>query len=198
VKATATVNVNATPPSITSPSHPTQRTWNGSNALYFQWTNPQDDSNFTGYYYVLDHFGDTVPPPTMNNFTTNKQVLLANTPSGIWVFHLLNRDTRGATTKAARHYIVYVGAEPAKENLSGSVFDGSNNNAPLSGVTITVNRGLFNATTASNGTYTFGGNLYVGQWEVTASKPGYTPVRRTVNLQAGMPLNENFTLMAAP
>lgn len=196
VKATATVNVNTTPPNISSPSHPTQRAWNGNNALYFQWTNPQADENYTGYYYVLDNYGDTVPPATMNNFTTNKQVLLANTPNGIWVFHLLNRDTRGATTKAARHYIVYVGAAPMQENLSGSVFDGSNNNAPLSGVTI--NRGLFNATTASNGTYTFGGNLYVGQWEVTASKAGYTPVRRTVTLAAGMPLNENFTLMAAP
>jgi len=78
------------------------------------------------------------------------------------------------------------------------VFDASNNNAPLAGVTITINRGLFNQTSTAAGTYTFGGQLYVGQWEVTASKTGYTPQKKTVNLVAGTPLNENFTLTLAP
>ena len=198
VKATAKANINTVPPSIASPSHPAQRTWNGSNALALNWTNPRADSNFTGYYSVLDTFADTLPPTTQANFTTNKQVILANVPNGIWVFHLLNRDTRGATTKVGAHYVVYVGAEPVKENLSGSVFDGSANNAPISGATITINRGLFGASSAANGTYTFAGNLYVGAWEVTVSKPGYTSVTSNITLVAGSPLNQNFTLMRAP
>jgi hypothetical protein len=195
VKATGSMQLNATPPTVMSSSHPQQRTWYQNNALYFTWTNPQDDANFTGFYYVLDQHADTVPSPVATSFTTNKQVLLANTADGIWVFHLVNRDTRGAITKAARHYVVYVGTAPMTENLSGSVFDASNNSAPLSGVTLSINGGLFSTTSTSSGTYTFGGSLYVGHWEVTASKDGYLPQTKAIDLVAGMPLNENFTLM---
>ena len=198
VKNTLQVNVSTVPPTVVSASHPAQRTWYQNAALFFSWTNPQADSNFNGYYYAFDKFADTVPAVTPANFTTNKQVLLSNTANGIWVFHLVNRDTRNAITKAARHFVVYVGAEPAKENISGSIFDASNNNAPLTGVTITVNRGLFNQTSTAAGTYTFGGQLYVGQWELTVSKPGYLPVVKQVTLVAGAPLNENFTLTKIP
>ena len=199
VKATQMVQLNSTPPTITSPSHPAQRIWGGTNALYFTWANPQADSNFSGYYFVLDRFADTVPPPNPNNFTSNKQVLLSNTPDGIWGFHVVNRDTRGAITRAASHYLVYVGANPGSGNLSGSAYDGSAGNAPLAAVAITINRGIFNVYTASNtGTYTFNNMLPAGTWEVTASKSGYLSVTRTVTLAASGSINENFTLLRAP
>lgn len=202
MKGTATVQVNTQPPTVTSTSHPTQRTWGGSNALFMSWTNPQADSNFDGYYFTLDRYADTVPAATPTNFTSNKQVLLANTLDGIWVFHVVNRDTRGAITKAARHYIVYVGPNPGTGNVSGSVFDGSAGNAPLSGVTLTINRGLFNQTTASNGTYTFanmsGNTLPAGTWELTASKTGYVSQTQTVTFASMATVNQNFTLMQAP
>jgi hypothetical protein len=198
VKATATVRVNTQPPTITSTSHPTQRTWGGSNALFLSWTNPQADSNFDGYYFTLDRYADTVPAATPTNFTSNKQVLLANTPDGIWGFHVVNRDTRGATTKAAAHYIIYVGANPGSGNVSGSVFDGSMGNTPLSGVTLTINRGFFSQTTASNGTYTFGNTLPAGTWELTASKTGYVSQTQVVTVAASGSVNQNFTLVRAP
>lgn len=197
VKNTFKVNISATPPTISSASHPTPRTWYQNDAIYLSWENPQADENFTGYYTAFDHFADTVPAPVPANFTTNKQVLLSNTPNGIWVFHLVNRDTRNAITKTARHFVVYVGAAPAQDNISGSVFDASNMSAPLAGVNISVNRGLFSTGSTSSGTYTFNGGVYVGQWELTASKPGYVSQTKTVTLQAGMPLNENFTLTKA-
>lgn len=109
------------------------------------WTNPQADSNFTGYYTAFDKFADTVPSPVQANFTTNKQVIPSNTADGIWVFHIVNRDTRNAITKKASHFVVYV-----------------------------------------------------GQWELTASKTGYTPQKKMVSLVAGTSLTENFTLTAAP
>ena len=130
--------------------------------------------------------------------TSSKQVLLANTTDGIWVFHLFNRDTRNAVTQVAAHYVVYVGTALDVDNLSGAVYDGSNGNAPLTGVTITINRGLFSQTSTAAGTYTFGGNLFVGQWEVTASKTGYLPQTKMINLVKGSPLTENFTLMLGP
>lgn len=198
VKATATVQVNTQPPTITSTSHPTQRSWGGTPGLFFSWTNPQADSNFNGYYFTLDRYADTIPAATGTNFTSNKQVLLANTPDGIWGFHVVNRDTRGAITKTAAHYIVYVGANPGAGNVSGSVYDGSMGNAALSGVTLTINRGFFSQTTASNGTYTFSNALPAGTWELTASKTGYISQTVTVTVAAAGSVNQNFTLLRAP
>lgn len=111
---------------------------------------------------------------------------------------MVNRDTRGATTKAAAHYIIYVGANPGSGNVSGSVFDGSMGNAPLSGVTLTINRGFFSQTTASNGTYTFGNTLPAGTWELTASKTGYLSQTQMVTVAASGSVNQNFTLLRAP
>lgn len=197
VKATQLVRVNVKPPTVSSSSHPDERTWYMNKAVYLTWTDPHDAKNFTGYYTALDKFMDTVPSPVPANFTTNDKVL-RTIDDGIWVFHIVNRDTRGAITKEAAHYVLYVGTEPAKENLSGSVFDASNNNAPLSGVTISINRGLFEANSTGSGTYTFNGELYVGPWEVTASKEGYFSQTKNITLVKGTALNENFTLTKKP
>lgn len=194
VEGTFGAMVNTQPPAVTSTSHPSERTWVQNNAIYLTWTNPKADANFTGYYYIFDHFADTAPTVTAGTFTTNKQLLLANVANGIWVFHLVNRDTRAATTLAAQHYTLYIGTEPLKGNLSGSVFDGSNASAPLPGVSIQINRGLFSSTTSTSGTYTFNNNLYEGTWEVTASKTGYVSQTRTVTVTAGQVTNQNFTL----
>ena len=48
--------------------------------------------------------------------------------------------------------------------------------------------------TATTGTYTFNNNLYAGTWEVTASKPGYTPQTATVTVTAGQVTSQSFTL----
>jgi hypothetical protein len=187
------VQVSTQPPAVTSTSHPTERTWYANDALYLTWTNPQDDSNYTGYYYQFDHYADTVPSTTAGTFTTGKQLLLSNLQPGIWVFHLVNRDTRNATTKAAEHFYAYIGTAPGLGNLSGSVFDGSNGNALLSGATIAINRGVF-STATTGGTYTFNNTLYAGTWEVTASKAGYVPQTATVTVTAGQVTSQSFTL----
>jgi hypothetical protein len=197
VKNTFVAHVNTQPPTVSSQSHQ-EGVWTTNNAPYLTWQNPQDDANFTGYYYVLDHYADSVPTAAAGTFTTNKQLLLSNLQPGIWVFHIVNRDTRNATTKAAGHFKLYVGNEPQKGNLSGSVFDASNNNAPLADVTLKINRGLFTATTASNGTYTFNNNAYEGAWEVTATAQGYEPQTKTVTVTAGQTVNLNFTLSKDP
>lgn len=71
-------------------------------------------------------------------------------------------------------------------------------NAPLSGVTLTINRGFFSQTTASNGTYTFGNTLPAGTWELTASKTGYLSQTQMVTVAASGSVNQNFTLLRAP
>lgn len=198
VKSYFKANINTQPPYASSSSHPSSSTWYQNNAVYLTWSDPEDETNFTGYYYVFDHYADTVPTPGATNFTDLKQVLLANTPDGIWVFHLVSRDTRGAVTKEAEHFQVRVGPQPEVENISGSVFDASSSSAPLSGVSLKVNRGLLSASSTSTGTYTFNGQVWVGTWELTASKTGYVSQTKSVTVVKGTPLSVNFSLTKAP
>jgi Carboxypeptidase regulatory-like domain len=198
VKSSFKVNINFSPPNVNSSSHPSQGTWYQNNAVYLSWTDPAPDHNFTGYYYAFDHYADTVPTAGTTNFTDLKQILLANTQPGIWVFHLISRDTRGAVTTSAQHYKVFVGEQPDVENVSGSVFDASNGSAPLSGATITVNRGLLNATSNGTGNYTFNGQVWEGTWELTAKRTGYLPQTKTITVVKGQPLSVNFSLTEAP
>ena len=57
---------------------------------------------------------------------------------------------------------------------------------------------MFSQSSTTAGTYTFGGTLFVGQWEVTASKTGYVSQTKLISLAKGAPLTENFTLLKAP
>ncbi len=201
VEQTTKVQVNTAPPAVSSSSHATQTTWYADPTLMVSWTNPQADANFTGFYYLLDHYGDTVSSTTSGTFLAQgqKQLILPNLTPGIWVFHLVNKDTRGATTKAAAHFYARIGTEPLKGSLSGTAFDGSSSNAPLSGVSISVNRGLLpGTTTASVGTYAFTNNIYEGTWEITASKAGYVSSTQTATITTGQTTTLNFTLVKAP
>lgn len=193
------VYVNSVPPTVSSSSHPSQGVWYTNNAAYVSWnTGGLNAADTTGYYYVLDKFGDTLPTASNATFTTNPQTLLSNLQNGTWVFHIVSRDLMNRTTKNASHFKLFIGTEPPKGNLSGSIFDGANASAPLTGVQIRVNRGLWSANSTTSGTYTFNNGLYEGTWEVTASKAGYTSQTKTVTITAGNTTNENFVLQPAP
>lgn len=195
VKNTFPVLVNDKAPTVTAPSH-AQRTWTADPAVFMQWTNAQVDESFSGYAYVMDRFAETIPGPSAT-FVTSKQVLLANTQPGIWVFHLLSRDTRGYPTKKAAHYVVYVGAEPQKEALAGSITDAAVG-APLDSVTLKTNGGLFSVVTGPSGVYTFTGGHYVGSWTISPEKTGYVTQSKTVTLKKGTPVAVEFALVKAP
>ncbi|MBS1125060.1 MAG: Endoglucanase, partial [Deltaproteobacteria bacterium] len=84
------LQVNTTPPTVSSSSHPSETAWSANTNAFFSWTLPNADANHKGYYYVLDHYGDTVPPTTGPLLpVTQKQILLSNITSGIWAFHVV-------------------------------------------------------------------------------------------------------------
>jgi hypothetical protein len=189
--------VNTTPPAVTSTSHPSQTTWSGNPNALFKWTLPNADVNHAGYYYVLDHYGTTVPTKSATFLPVGqKQILLANLPDGIWGFHIVSVDQRGYLTKQAGHYKVRIGADPGSGGILGNVVDG--NSAPISGATVTINRGLLNTgvadqTTPANGAYNFG-SIPVGTWEVQVSKAGFATKTQTVTVNQGSSASLNFTL----
>jgi hypothetical protein len=195
------VQVNTTPPTVSSTSHPSQTTWTTNNNVLYAWTLPTADANNKGVYYVLDHYGTTVPT-AMATFlpVTQKQVLNSNLASGIWGFHTVALDQAGYLTKLGGHYRVLIGTSPGVGGLLGQVTDNSTPPKNISGATITINRGLLNpdlvadqATTAT-GSYNFNATVPAGTWEITVSKSGFQTQTQTAVVSAAMSTTLNFTL----
>jgi hypothetical protein len=188
------VAINTEAPSASSTSHTSPTTWYANPNPYFAWTNPQglDDRNFRRVHYVLDHFGDTVPTAADTAVPmSQKQLLVSNLQDGIWVLHVVSEDTMGHLTKAAAHVVVRVGADPGSGTVFGSVFD--ENNHPVSGATVRVNRGLFQGTTNSSGTYSISG-VAAGAWEISVVYPDHTATAQQLTVTANGQSSANFTL----
>jgi hypothetical protein len=108
-------------------------------------------------------------PTTPQN---SKQLLLPNQANGIWYLHVIAQDTMGYLTKQAGSYRVQIGTNPGLGSVSGSVTDAATS-MPLTGVTVTLNRGVQTTTTTSAGAYAFTSDVFAQQYEVRASLAGY-------------------------
>jgi len=188
------VTINTAAPTASSTSHTSSTTWYDNPNPYFAWTNPGDidDASFRRVHYVLDHFADTVP--TINDTSlpmSQKQLLVSGLANGIWVLHVVTEDTVGHLTKQAAHVIVRVGTDPGTGTVFGSVFD--ENNQPVSGATVRVNRGIFTGTTSSQGTYSISG-VAAGAWEISVVYPNHTAGAQQLTVTSGGQASANFTL----
>jgi hypothetical protein len=194
VEARFHVNVNTDAPDASSTSHTSPTTWYDNPNPYFAWTNPQglDDRNWRRVHYVLDHFGDTVPAITDSALPmSQKQLLVSNLAPGIWVLHVVTEDTMGYLTKNAAHVVVRVGPDPGSGTVFGSVFD--EHNQPVSGATVRVNRGLFQGTTNSSGSFSITG-VAAGTWEISVVYPDHTATAQMLTVTANGQASANFTL----
>lgn len=188
------VTINTAAPTASSTSHTSATTWYDNPNPYFAWTNPGniDDTSFRRVHYVLDHFADTVPALTDTSLPmTQKQLLVSGLANGIWVLHVVTEDTVGHLTKQAAHVIVRVGTDPGTGTVFGSVFD--ENNQPVSGATVRVNRGIFTGTTNSSGTYSISG-VAAGAWEISVVYPNHTAGAQQLTVTANGQASANFTL----
>ena len=75
--------------------------------------------------------------------------------------------------------------------MFGSVFD--ENNQPVSGATVRVNRGIFTGTTNSSGTYSISG-VSAGAWEISVVYPNHTAGAQQLTVAANGQASANFTL----
>jgi cysteine-rich repeat protein len=194
VEARFHVAINAEPPEASSTSHPSATTWYDNANPYFAWTNPSslDDRNWRSVHYILDHFGDTVPAITDSALPiSQKQLLVSNLQPGIWVLHVVTEDTMGYLTKNAAHVVVRVGPDPGSGTVFGSVFD--EHNQPVSGATVRVNRGLFQGTTNSSGSFSITG-VAAGTWEISVQYPDHTATAQMLTVTANGQASANFTL----
>jgi hypothetical protein len=191
------LQLNTTPPAVSSTSHPSPSTWSPNHDVFYTWTVPNTDANYRGDYYVLDHYGDTIPTAATGTFLpiTQKQLLRSGLADGIWGFHVVSVDTLGYLTRTAGHYQVRLGADPGNGTLLGNVANATGG-APLAGATVTINRGLFPPqVTNSAGNYNFT-SVPAGTWEVRISQPGFATTTGTVTVTAAMSTSFNAMLTA--
>ena len=122
---------------------------------------------------------------------TQKQLLVPNLASGIWVLHVVTEDTMGYLTKNAAHVVVRVGPDPGSGTVFGSVFD--EHNQPVNGAVVRVNRGLFQGTTNSSGSFSITG-VAAGTWEISVQYPDHTGAPQQLTVSANGQASANFTL----
>jgi hypothetical protein len=196
VESSFRVRFNTAPPPLISTSHASSTTWSPNRDVFMRWTMAHGDEHYRGVYYVMDHFGDTVPDATANFVPImQKQVLLSGTADGIWAFHIVSVDTQGYLTRAAAHYQVRIGPDPGNGTVFGQIVD-SATSMPISGVRVTLNRDLFAPqTTNATGNFNFM-TIPAGSYEVRISAPGYRTEVRTVAVTAGTMTAANASLVA--
>jgi hypothetical protein len=191
------VHINSTPPSVASTNHSDQNTWVDDDSPYFTWTLPQSDPNFRTFYWVFDRFKETQPtnadaaiPLDMTDPASSKRLLLPGKAPGVWFFHLVAEDTMGYLTKQAALFQVLIGPAggPGKGSVSGRVSDGANN---ISGAEVSLNRGLFVTTTASDGTFSFPSSVWAQDYEIRVRKTGYSDFMSTITVASGMTTSIN-------
>lgn len=182
VESTFRVRINATPPPLSSPSHPSPSAWTTNPNVLFQWTMPHGDASYRGVYYVLDHRGDTTPTAADTFLpVTQQQLLRTGLEDGVWAFHVVSVDTRGRLTRAAAHYQVRVGEDPGAGNVLGSV---TGPGGPVAGATVSINGGLFpEQRTNSTGEFHLMG-IPAGTWDLTVTADGLAPATESIRVTA--------------
>jgi hypothetical protein len=169
VENTFSITMNTSPPSLSSTSHPNSGTWYNTGDVFYQWTMPSSDGNFKGVYYVLDHYGTTIPTSAATLVPiTQKKLLLSGLANGVWVMHMVPIDQHDYLTKTAGHFIVRVGPDPGTGTILGQVVDTMGK--PVANAVVTINRGLLTTYTNAMGSYNFMTQIPAGfTWEIRAT-----------------------------
>ncbi len=192
IEGTFRLRLETSPPALSSQTHPSQTEWSTNHDPLIAWAFPHPDASYTGVYYVLDHYGTTIPT-TADTFVPlpQHQVLHAGIADGIWGFHVISIDRAGHPTRTAAHYLIHVGADPGIGRVLGEV---SGPNGAIANATVTFNRGLLSDQhTNSGGTYDLT-TVPAGTWEVTASAPGMQSSTQMVTVAANGQTTADFTL----
>lgn len=200
------VQINTAVPSVTSSSHPSSTTWYDNPSAFVSWSlpGPATVADVRSFYWVLDRFKSTIPTKQSNVLAMNpadpnasQRLILPNNAQGVWFFHVLSEDSMGYLTKSAAHFQFQVGPTAGLGNggLTGIVSQAGSPSTLLSGVSITLNRGMYNTTTNSSGQYSWANDgLIVQSYEIRATKTAYRDYVGSVAIVNGQATILNFAM----
>lgn len=174
------ININGTPHTVKSSSHPDSSKWYTGKAIALSWTPPNNASpaSFPAFWYRVDRISNQSPEKAKTEWTktTNTQVVVTNDSDGkpisdfAYYFHLVSEDTKGNLTKSAAHFLVQIGTEPQKMNFFGYVKDGGGN--PIKDVSLHMEPYGLDQKTDANGYFLFQ-NIYQGTYVIKITKQGF-------------------------
>jgi hypothetical protein len=200
------IQINGMAPTPASDTHPSAppATWYDNRNVVFKWnaTLPNGDQNYSGIYYLIDTFGNTIPTKSATFLpVTQKSIRVENLPqSTISFLHILSVDTRGYLTKSANHFKVQIGPSPGLGDLQGHV-QNMTSQAFISGATVTLNRGLATATTDSGGFFSINydsAKVPAGSYELKVTAGGFQSATRTVTVTKDQLTTADFMLAPSP
>lgn len=186
VTADFAIDFNVTAPNVTSTSHPDPFEWSATDDVFIEWAdaNSVEPDSFVGYWYAWDHRGDTNPDENTGTFRNDNKILFNDQASGVWTFHIVNIDRFGRTSPVPGRYEVRIGPDPGAGNIAGTITDADGE--PVRGAAVSLNGGVYRATTVASGDYTFRGEVPAAafDWEVSVEAPGYMPKSEMVRIGA--------------
>ncbi|TFF96286.1 hypothetical protein EU546_01735 [Candidatus Thorarchaeota archaeon] len=103
----------AVSPQISSPTHPDPIQWYGNRFPVFEWSEPPEVNDITGYYYTINQECDTNPTAGEATFTTATSIQPDSPlPEGSWFIHVITEDSIGNRASEASHYRVNIDHTP--------------------------------------------------------------------------------------
>jgi hypothetical protein len=103
----------------------------------------------------------------------------------------------GYLTKTAATFRVQIGNAPASLGAVSGVVSNASTSTFVSGATVTLNRGVFNGSTTTTGTYSIQ-NVVPGTYEIRVRNAGFTDSTSTVTVTGSQTSTANFTLTPSP
>ncbi len=183
------VHVNASPPEVSSSSHPDSSQWYSGKTIALSWKAPPSiaANSFTSYRYRLDRIASVPSDDTSHPWTEtqNTQVVLTEDADGnpidgfAYHFHVVAIDTQGNPTSTSSSFLIQIGPEPSKASFFGYVHDASGN--AVSGATVRLEPYGHETTTDGSGYFLFG-DVYQGPYTLFVDAGGFAPFAQSVDL----------------
>ncbi|PKL91137.1 MAG: hypothetical protein CVV21_10120 [Candidatus Goldiibacteriota bacterium HGW-Goldbacteria-1] len=111
----------AMPPVVRSLTHPMQGDWYNVKNIKLTWDTPQDATRITGYYYIFDQTGTTLPGEKNGTWFTDNEIDFNNVSDGTWYFHIVSKDEAGNISEEASHYTINVDTTKPKPPVVTSI-----------------------------------------------------------------------------
>lgn len=118
------IDTLASPPQVSSPTHPEPARWYKERRVVVNWEDPFDHSGIDGFYYNIDRKADTVPNGGASLFTGQRSVSFELSDDGLWYFHITTKDKAGNVDWKAVHFPLRVDTSVGRPFLSSPTHPG--------------------------------------------------------------------------
>jgi hypothetical protein len=97
------IDTQALPPNVSSITHPDPQKWYNIKRAQFKISPPEDLSGISGYFYVIDNNGKTIPDEK-SLWIDKDTIFSGDLKDGTWYLHVISKDRAGNVGRQASHF----------------------------------------------------------------------------------------------